>query len=552
MSLIKLFIISSFLQYSYAQEARDKNPQNEFIQYAVENHPSASPYERSVVLPFPKDVADPEQSLQTTETPIARTTATPRQIFGNMRFRHEMADLLGEKVGPDDSGDVYQAGGLSSYYTGPKELFPGKGKFGELYRFLPMIRWYDPAYYYNAGSFHPGSTVNGEFTNEQCVTCHNIENPGIVAQWKQSKHGTPPEGKEIVGCDRCHGKNHEKLIMPTYTLCGECHEKQLKGHRDGGRGSHAHAYHLELIDQGCQMEKPAEETAACLACHAIAENRCDGCHTRHRFSAAEARKPTSCGVCHSGPEQYEYEMYMQSYHGMVYQGEGQNWDWTRPMNAKNYVVPTCSYCHMPEGNHNIMRMSTVYTYMGTSLADRGAYRYKATRDAWINTCKGCHSPRFARDHLQAMDEAVKLSFTKYREAMVIVTALYTDNLLDPMPSDLAPDSRGHHVFSLMPGKGEIRKYNVSNIERLTYEMLVDIVGAIYKAKAHNAYYSPVYGYWEWAQDRWLVQIKDEASKLKRFAEIEEKLGIKHTAYPFWRHGEYTDMLLGWKRKEWGK
>ena len=159
--------------------------------------------------------------------------------------------------------------------------------------------------------------------------------------------------------------------MPTYTLCGECHEKQMKGHTDGGRGSHAHAYHLELVDQGCQMEKPAEETTACLACHAIAENRCDGCHTRHRFSTAEARKPTSCGVCHSGPEQYEYEMYMQSYHGMIYQGEGQNWDWTKPLNAKNYVVPTCAYCHMQDGEHNVTKSSTVYTYMGTSLVDRG-------------------------------------------------------------------------------------------------------------------------------------------------------------------------------------
>jgi hydroxylamine dehydrogenase len=121
-----------------------------------------------------------------------------------------------------------------------------------------------------------------------------------------------------------------------------------------------------------------------------------------------------------------------------------------------------------------------------------------------------------------------------------------------MPIDLAPDSTGHSVFSLLPGKGEMRKYNVSNIERLTYEMLVDIIDGIYKAKSHNAYYSPVYGYWEWAQDRWLLQIKDEASKLKRFAEIEEKVGIKHSAYSFWKHGEYTDLLLGWKRKEEGK
>src|SRR3989304_2386164 len=86
---------------------------------------------------------------QVNETPFAKTTATPHRIPGNMRFRHDMADLLGEKVGPDDSGDVYNAGGLAGYYTGPKELFPGKGKLGELYRFLPVIRWYDPAYYFN-------------------------------------------------------------------------------------------------------------------------------------------------------------------------------------------------------------------------------------------------------------------------------------------------------------------------------------------------------------------------------------------------------------------
>ena len=73
-----------------------------------------------------------EQLPQTVETPIAKTTATPHRIPGNMRFRHEMAELLGEKVGPDDSGDVYTAGGLAGYYTGTKELFPGKGKFGQL------------------------------------------------------------------------------------------------------------------------------------------------------------------------------------------------------------------------------------------------------------------------------------------------------------------------------------------------------------------------------------------------------------------------------------
>lgn len=107
---------------------------------------------------------------QTKDTPIVKTGATLRRIPGSMAFRHEMAGLLGEKVGPDNSGDVYHAGGLAAYYTGPKELFPGRGKFGRLYTFLPVIRWYDPVYYFNTNDFHPGSPVNGEFTNEQ-VRC---------------------------------------------------------------------------------------------------------------------------------------------------------------------------------------------------------------------------------------------------------------------------------------------------------------------------------------------------------------------------------------------
>jgi hydroxylamine dehydrogenase len=463
-------------------------------------------------------------------------------------FQKEMAGLLGIEAGPDDSGEVYHLGGLGAYYTGPKKLFPGKGKYGQLYSFLPLIRWYDPDSYYNNDEFRPRSVLDGWYKNGQCVFCHEVENPGIVEQWRHSKHASPPEGMEVVGCDKCHGNNHTALIMPSYKLCGQCHPEQLKGHRDGGQGGHAHAYTVDLCEQGCQIEKPAEEVAGCLTCHAIAENRCDGCHSRHQFSVTEARKTGGCAVCHSGPEQYEYEMYMQSYHGQIYQNEAYEWDWSRPLTAKNYKVPTCAYCHMDGGDHNVMKNSTVYTYMGTSLVDRGAPRYQAQRERWVTLCKGCHSARFASDQLEAMDEGVKLSFTKYREAMELVVDLYKDGLLDPMPADLAPDWTGGHNFSLLPG-GAIRKYNVSNIERLTYELLVDMTDAIYKAKAHGAVYSPIYGYWEWAQDRWLVRIKSEASRLRRIAEIEKKLGIERTAaYEFWKHGEYTDMYIGWKMK----
>ena len=61
------------------------------------------------------------------ETLLDETTSTSGGASGSMRFQYEMAELLGERVGPVDSGNVHHAGGLTSFYTGPKKLFPGKG-----------------------------------------------------------------------------------------------------------------------------------------------------------------------------------------------------------------------------------------------------------------------------------------------------------------------------------------------------------------------------------------------------------------------------------------
>ena len=449
-----------------------------------------------------------------------------------------ISETTGGKIGADNSGDLY-SGGLTATYTSPEETLPGEGKFGKLFKFLPLIRWYDPDHYYT-----PSMNVSGEFKHEECIMCHTVQTPGIVAQWKKSKHASTEKG--VVGCDKCHGNNHQQLHMPSWKHCGECHPEQQAGHRGGKIGSHTYAFHVSTVEATWQIAKPEAEVTACATCHAIAENRCDGCHTRHDFSLAEARKPNNCGVCHTGLDHYEYEMYQESYHGMIYESEQSTWDWSKPMKPENYKTPTCAFCHMKGGEHNTQKASTINSHMGTALVDRGAPKFKESRQNWINTCKGCHSPRFAADQLEAMDEAVKVSFVKWREAMKIVTDLYNDGMLDPMPNDLAPDYAGHYTFSLLGGEG--RMFNVSDIERTSFELLVYITNAIYKAMAHGAMYGATYGKGAFLQDRWLVQIKGEASRLRRIKALEDQVGIKHKAYDFWKHGEYTDMLLGWKRK----
>ena len=49
--------------------------------------------------------------------------------------------------------------------------------------------------------------------------------------------------------------------------------------------------------------------------------------------------------------------------------------------------------------------------------------------------------------------------------------------------------------------------------------------------------------------RKLIEIKAEASRLKRLAILEKAQGIKHVPFEFWSQGEYTDLLKGKNRKE---
>lgn len=75
---------------------------------------------------------------------------------------------------------------------------------------------------------------------------------------------------------------------------------------------------------------------------------CTACHTRHKFSVEEARKPYTCGQCHLGPDHPHVEIYEESKHGNIYDAEGENWDWSAiPWKiGVDFRAPTCATCHM--------------------------------------------------------------------------------------------------------------------------------------------------------------------------------------------------------------
>ncbi|MFW5735451.1 MAG: multiheme c-type cytochrome, partial [Oceanidesulfovibrio sp.] len=53
---------------------------------------------------------------------------------------------------------------------------------------------------------------------------------------------------------------------------------------------------------------------------------CTGCHTRHQFSIAEARSPSTCKECHNGPDVPAYRVYSASKHGTIYEAKRDGWN----------------------------------------------------------------------------------------------------------------------------------------------------------------------------------------------------------------------------------
>lgn len=472
---------------------------------------------------------------------------------------HEVYGMPGE---PDNSGKVFFSGLAAKYMGYPEGGPPWPGKYGRFYRTLPAYRYYIPDSMYNRDEVRPSNPIKGTFEAKQCLGCHSVITPGIVRDWKKSRHSTLEP--TAVGCETCHGNNHQKLFMPSAKTCGatDCHETQYSEQIQGGIGSHASCSSFAQVECAWSIERPPGDTAGCVFCHTSAEERCSTCHQRHQFSPWVARRSEQCKTCHWGKDHRDWEAYDIGMHGVVYQvnkWDPEQFDFEKPLSEADYVGPTCQYCHMRGGHHNVQRFSTVYTSMGMSMADRGAPIWTEKRDRWVSVCDDCHSPRFAREILQAMDESVKDAGLKYRETFKIAEDLYLDGLDEPMPKDLAPDWSGQHIWSLKIGayhgtefggqegeSGEFRMSNCSDITRTCFESVGYWQTYIFKGMAHGSWNDATYCDGSFGMDRWLVRVKDTASRIRRLAAIEKKVGINWVPDDFWKHGEWLDQLTGWQ------
>lgn len=422
--------------------------------------------------------------------------------------------------------------------AGMKENAKGTGLYGDMWRPGPEHEYWDP------GSYHQPEreVVEGRFTGAECLECHEAITPGIVKDWRQSRHAAPGNGAAVT-CDACHGGDHQDLRFPTPADCGGCHQRQHSAFLDERRyGFPSHALAMErAVDAKHFVDKPKAEVAACLQCHSVA-TKCDSCHTRHRFEAAEARRPEACLTCHSGPPHPDDETYFASAHGQKYLAEGAQWDWTKPLAKGNYPAPTCAYCHMHAGKHQVADKA-IFRF-GIREVNPKTAENKVKRRRWVAVCADCHDEQQARRWLEELDQERQRAWGLLYQAEDELRALRRDGLLypkagerPPYPVDWSEDYLPIARIGFYEGQASAF-YNVSGIERGYFEMWYFDNLAAYKGAAHGARQFSDAAHQRLQRD--LERIRREAGVLRELGQAERAAGRRFDPRPLWLHGPYTD------------
>jgi hypothetical protein len=386
----------------------------------------------------------------------------------------------------------------------------------------------------------------------ECVTCHTSVTPGIVADWKASKHA-----EFEVSCSVCHGEQHmsdadvHKAGRMKPERCAMCHQLQGDQFKAGKHAlawtalkamPTAHRQPMALMEgmKGCggchklglKTEKESQALREAGAGFGLAS--CDACHTRHTFSAKEAKHPQACQTCHMGFDHPHWEMYSSSKHGVRHSLKQSG------VLPDSTVAPTCQTCHMREGDHAVM---TGWGFMAVRLpmpedkkwAEARATILKAlgaldpegkptarqevikslnmirlTQEAWqkerdkmVKACSTCHSISFARGELEKGDKMVREADLVMAEAILTVADLYREGILQK-PKNYAypfPDILSFHDSPTL-------------IEQKLYVMFMEQRMRTFQGTFHaNPDYALWYG-WS-AMQTSLLEIKTMAEEMRK-------------------------------------
>ncbi len=395
--------------------------------------------------------------------------------------------------------------------------------------------------------------------DEPCIQCHETTTPGVVADWRISRHSGAG-----VECSTCHGSAHTsaadaaKAEIPTPDTCATCHTHQVAQFT---KGKHALAWaamkamptiHWQpqaLIDgqKGCGgchkigLKTPDETRALQQEGRGFGLASCDACHTRHAFSVKEARQPQACQTCHMGFDHPQWEMYSGSKHGV------------RALLKQNGILPattaapTCQTCHMKDGNHEVrapwgflaVRLpmpddaqwaadrTTILQALGVldpdgkptprlevvkaaDLARLDQESWQKGRDEMLAICRTCHAGTFAKEQLERGDQMIRDADHLMAAAIRVIAGLYQDGVLRKPKGYAAafPDLLTFHDAPTV-------------IEQKLFVMFLEHRMRAFQGTFHaNPDYALWYGWSEMQRD--LTEIRELAQSLRREHEADHK------------------------------
>ena len=319
----------------------------------------------------------------------------------------------------------------------------------------------------------------------KCIECHSKKMPGKVKDWADSAHAranitcldchrADPKDPDAMDCPGTLGDPKLK-ISPIVTPkdCSRCHPREYKEFEES-----KHARTIEIIRDQIKdpwlrgMANEVERSTGCYMCHGSpikvvtkngkrtldpmtwpnegcgrlnpdgSKGTCAMCHTAHRFSVAEARKPESCGQCHLGPDHPQKEIYFESKHGLRYQAEGDTWNWNAAPGTwepgKDYTAPTCATCHMSgvgplPTTHNVATRLKWETQTPAIVLNKD-YNPEEARKNMLTVCVQCHSKQWAQNYMHRFDLAIENYGDQYFiPAKRMMKELYAKGLLTKWP-----------------------------------------------------------------------------------------------------------------------
>jgi len=327
-----------------------------------------------------------------------------------------------------------------------------------------------------------------------CIQCHKKENPGLFADWARSRHASAnitcydchkaeafdpdvstAHYKQYERSDQKYGTKEYKVPITAVVTpkdCSRCHPDEAKQYSIS-----KHANTLELIwkidpwlNKG--MNSDVERAAGCYHCHGTilkkkdgaldpdtwpnvgvgrinldgSKGSCTSCHTRHRFSVMEARKPEACGQCHLGPDHPQIEIYMESKHGDIYTAHGDEYNWNAAPGTwtpgVDFRGPTCASCHM-SGSGDVLTSHDVTERLSWELQAPLTVRPEnfkpfPAKNNWQNErnkmkemCSQCHGKVWVDDHYIKLDKVVhEYNDVYFKPAKKMLDDLYQKGLLD--------------------------------------------------------------------------------------------------------------------------